>query len=487
MMAAQRAPVQVIDERQVAVRAAQALAAVAAQDEGRRSAPIDEQDRLLAPPPQRAERLGQRGREDRPIARRPAPRAGRRPRSTGCLPPGARRACARSAWPPRTRARRHEVGRRASRARAARRRGRHDAGPPSARRSAACGPTCSPPSCSSSTTISDGSSGAKTAVRVPTTTRASPRRIAPPLVVALPGREARNAGRRAGRRRRDRSRSAICGTRLTSGTSTIADPPSPQRLLDRGEVDVGLARRGDALEQELAARAPARRSRRGRRRCSAASSWRRGTSCAAGGRAGRARRCATRAPRGPGPRAAEPAPGGLPGSMLERSASSGIVDSPSASASRMARWTGARRGGSASPSAARGRRGRDGRRPPAGAATTRRGSRPERRRRSSQAARPRRGARRWRLASPILASVVGERTELVRERVRGRRRPSGGGAATRGRAAASPPASSRSARGSRRRSPRPGEQVGRQHRLRDDRLDVLQARPARPRAHRASR
>ena len=60
VMAAQRTPGQVIDERKVAVRAAQALAAVAAEDEGRRSAAVDDQDRLLGPAPQGRERLGQR-------------------------------------------------------------------------------------------------------------------------------------------------------------------------------------------------------------------------------------------------------------------------------------------------------------------------------------------------------------------------------------------------------------------------------------------
>src|SRR5919106_3036701 len=69
-MAAQRAAGEVEHERQVAVRAAQALATVAAQDEGRRTTAVDEQDRLVATGLQRSEAIRQRGREDRPIATR---------------------------------------------------------------------------------------------------------------------------------------------------------------------------------------------------------------------------------------------------------------------------------------------------------------------------------------------------------------------------------------------------------------------------------
>ena len=60
----------VVDERQVAVRAAQALAAVAAQDESGGTAPVDEQDRLLGPGPQGRERSVQRPREDRAVTLR---------------------------------------------------------------------------------------------------------------------------------------------------------------------------------------------------------------------------------------------------------------------------------------------------------------------------------------------------------------------------------------------------------------------------------
>ncbi len=68
VVAAQRSTVEVEDEGQLAIRAAQALAAVAAQDEGGGAAPVQEQDRLLAPPTQRTERIGERGGEDRAVA-----------------------------------------------------------------------------------------------------------------------------------------------------------------------------------------------------------------------------------------------------------------------------------------------------------------------------------------------------------------------------------------------------------------------------------
>ena len=279
-----------------------------------------------------------------------------------------------------------------------------------------------PPSCSSSTTISDGSSGAKTAVRVPTTTRASPRRIRHHSSCRSPPErpEWRTASWSP---TTDRSRSAICGIRLTSGTSTIAPPPSRERLLDRGEVHVGLARGRDALEQELAARRAARRSRRGRRaaparaRCGAATSW-------PGARAGRARRCATRARRGPTPPAAAPGARRLAGSISSASARSGIVALAVAERledrpldGRATRRLGVR--------AHRARTTRTRRAETSGGRSDHSARiAPDRRSCSSQAVRPRRGAWRCRLASPILPSSSTSGREVVRAARPRPRRPS---------------------------------------------------------------
>ena len=143
VVAAQRSAGEVIDEREVAVRAAEALAAVAAEDERRRAATIDDQHRLLGPAPQgsRAPRSGLTRRST--DSRRPARRAGRSARSPAPRRPGARRAAParhgrRGRWP-------RSPGR-ASRTRgpAARRPARRGAGRPSARRSVAFGRTCIP-------------------------------------------------------------------------------------------------------------------------------------------------------------------------------------------------------------------------------------------------------------------------------------------------------------------------------------------------------
>ena len=90
---------------------------------------------------------------------------------------------------------------------------------------------------------------------------------------------------------RARKRATACGVRPISGTSTIAPRPAGQRRLDRGQVDLGLARAGDAVQEQLARRAGLAVERGddradGRARCSA-QQLRRGAAGAATGVAGR--------------------------------------------------------------------------------------------------------------------------------------------------------------------------------------------------------
>ena len=177
VMAAKRTPGEVIDERKVEVRAAQALATIAAEDEGRRSAAIDDEDGLLVSTPKSRERVGQLGREStdsrRPARlevhdsdrRDPTHPAVDEPRALG--------------MPAADAGQRHQVGRCRSQHQtraddAQRRRGT------AARASSGAGcPTLDPPSCSILECHDQWTapSGAKAAVRVPTTTRALPRRL----------------------------------------------------------------------------------------------------------------------------------------------------------------------------------------------------------------------------------------------------------------------------------------------------------------------
>ena len=70
VMAAQRRSGLVVDERPLAVRAGLDVAAVAAQHDRRRPAPVEDEDRLVAAGRvERAERLGQRAREQAAVAR----------------------------------------------------------------------------------------------------------------------------------------------------------------------------------------------------------------------------------------------------------------------------------------------------------------------------------------------------------------------------------------------------------------------------------
>ena len=68
-------------------------------------------------------------------------------------------------------------------------------------------------------------------------------------------RRASSAGPRPCRRSARRSATTICGVSPISGTSTIAPPPARQRLADGAQVDLGLARAGDAVQQQLRRRA----------------------------------------------------------------------------------------------------------------------------------------------------------------------------------------------------------------------------------------
>ena len=93
--------------------------------------------------------------------------------------------------------------------------------------------------------------GAKTAERGPTQTLASPLRRRLPLVVALPGGEGRVQDREA-----VAEAGAEAGHRLR-GEADLGDEDDRtlaalQRRLDRGQVDLGLARAGDAVEEQLA-------------------------------------------------------------------------------------------------------------------------------------------------------------------------------------------------------------------------------------------
>ena len=225
----------------LAARADPGATAVAAVDERRPAAPADQHDRLrpaLLDLLQLGARVGmQRVTQaahveqlDRRQRRSPSMRSGSSSRCIARPALGARRGAAGE---------QHGAGGLGA---GARRRG--------ARRSADRSPACRRESCCSSITIRPRSeSGANTAERGPTQTRASPVAQAAPLVVALADAElgvhhrdlvaeALLEARRRLRRQRDlrhhHDRRASLGERLGDG---------PQ-------VDLGLARAGDAVEQQ---------------------------------------------------------------------------------------------------------------------------------------------------------------------------------------------------------------------------------------------
>ena len=76
--------------------------------------------------------------------------------------------------------------------------------------------------------------------------RAQPR----PLVVALARARAWSAGRRRCRRSASTKRDTICGVSAISGTSTITPRPCASAARGRPQVDLGLARAGDAVQQQ---------------------------------------------------------------------------------------------------------------------------------------------------------------------------------------------------------------------------------------------
>ena len=163
-----------------AVGAHRLLPALAAQEAGGVAAPVEEDEALLAPLEARGERLAQRSGSG---SGRPPPRSTAR-RSTIStrgrpLRADAARAGASRWYLPLQRVRvRLDRGRRRARGRPGSPRAGPASRPRRARGSAGSRPACRTPSCSSSTTIRPSSgTGAKTAERAPTTTRASPSRM----------------------------------------------------------------------------------------------------------------------------------------------------------------------------------------------------------------------------------------------------------------------------------------------------------------------
>ena len=223
---------------------------------------------------------------------------------------------------------------------------------------------------------------------------------APPLVVALAGGEGRVEDREAvaepGPEARHRLR-----READLGDEDDRAAAARQRRLDRGQVDLGLARAGDAVQQLLArARRPRRRARRRSRSTAASCS---GSSCgtAAGGAeprcAGRAAQrasCGWRSGRAASSRRSVCAVGADRGGQLARA-----DISPPRSASSTARCL--------TPS----------RSPPLSAASPAAGSRP--------AARPASGPRGPRPRSPAAAPAAGRAraSSSTRGRPRGRARP----------------------------------------------------------------
>ena len=106
------------------------------------------------------------------------------------------------------------------------------------------------------------SSGANTAERGPTQTRASPPAQAQPLVVALAGREPRvqdgDGVAEAGAKRA----SGLRASARSRGRARSTPRPRASAASAAAQVDLGLARAGDAVQQQLAARRAVERAQR---------------------------------------------------------------------------------------------------------------------------------------------------------------------------------------------------------------------------------
>ena len=168
--------------------------------------------------------------------------------------------------------------------RAPRRSGARAAATTAARRSAGRPRACRSVSCSSSTiTRPRSASGAKTAERGPTQTRASPlrSRAHSSWRSPAPSLECRTAT--VSPKRVDEARRRSAASAPISGTSTIALCPRSSASRDGAQVDLGLARAGDAVQQQPLA------GRRAARIAASAASW----SAVSGG--GSARRAPTAA------------------------------------------------------------------------------------------------------------------------------------------------------------------------------------------------
>ncbi len=211
----------------------------------------------------------------------------------------------------------------------------------------------------------------------------------PPAVMALPRRQARVEH---GELVADRGAEAVGELRDEAHLGHEHDrrPTGIDRLAHGREVDVGLARCGHPLEQQLPTRTEGgdRIQRLGPARGPASGVDPRGSG---GAPAGHARRCASRARLDRAPASRRAGARRELGSVSSASASSASVRSPVPSASSSARCTGARRGGSASPEIALSTRTRrsaiSGGRSDQSARIA-----PARRSRSTQADRPRFGA-----------------------------------------------------------------------------------------------
>ena len=232
------------DERDVAVRAAARDAARAAVDRRREAAPVEQEDRLPAALRDLPE-LGEQRRRERVAAlaaqvddahrRQLAGRGGRRARAARA-PPSSPAAASRCRRP----------------------RPRPPAPPASprrcARRSAGRTPACTTASCSSSTTdrARGPRTGAKTAERAPTTTRASPEAIR-----SRSSRRSASVSPEWSSAMRSPKRAWKRPTRLRGERDLGDEHDRPEPALERRraglEVDLGLAAAGRAVEQEAPA------------------------------------------------------------------------------------------------------------------------------------------------------------------------------------------------------------------------------------------
>ena len=105
--------------------------------------------------------------------------------------------------------------------------------------------------------------GAKTAERGPTQTRASPRRSRAHSSWRSPS-ESLECSTATVSPKRSTKRATICGVSAISGTSTITPRPAASVSAAALQVDLGLARAGDAVQQQPLARAARARSRAAR-------------------------------------------------------------------------------------------------------------------------------------------------------------------------------------------------------------------------------